>query len=163
MRKLMAAGLLVFLLLLVSCTPDAFSVDSVQAIAYEEGSAGQMGLALYIETSLDETQSPMHLAVSSPDGFYTWEFNTQVLDYGNRTYAGSSDICMPKGSDLPQGIWKLTITLPDGRIFDETFNVSYDRSAKSDPTEPYYGLFFSSYFDAGAHLAILNPVDNSSI
>lgn len=136
MRRAALVAALLALLLAVSCAREEVSIDQVQAVPWLEPETGRMGMALYIATSADEEETPLHLDLASPDGLFSWSLDASPAKVGGVSYAGSSDIAMPAGLDLPQGLWKLSATLPDGRVLDEEFAVSYSKPAPDGPLTP---------------------------
>jgi hypothetical protein len=145
-------------LLFFSCSQEEFYVDGIKAIPYSIDAYDQMGMALFVDTSLSEADHPMHFELQSPDGLLQWSFDAKAVTFDGTDYAGSPDICMPEGSELPMGTWKLKIAIPDGRVFDETFTVDYDSYASASGSEPYYGQLFSSAYSSERRQAVLEPV-----
>lgn len=121
------------LLALAGCSREEFYVDSVQAVPYMERDTGQMGLVLYVATSIDEEKTPLRFDLSSPGGLFSWSLDASHATAGGVSCSGSSDIAMPSGSDLPKGLWALRITLPDGRVFDEEFSIDYEKPSPGCP------------------------------
>ncbi|MBO4389065.1 MAG: hypothetical protein J5785_06490 [Spirochaetales bacterium] len=148
--------LLVLILgLLCGCSNQSFAVNEIIAVPYSlDSSSGRMGLALYLDTTLDETQDPLQLTLSSPDGVYVWSFTASTAVIENTVWAGSSDICMPDGIDLPQGEWELKIAVPDGRVFVRGLSVRYDTRLDSDPEE-FTGNGYKVYYYRPENYAII--------
>ena len=117
------ALVLALLLVLVSCSKAEFSVKSVLAQPYVL-TDGRMGLSVYVLASESE-ESSVQFSLRSPDGNLSWSFGAKKLELDGGDYLGSSDICMPEGTLLPEGRWTLDVMYKDGSKITETFGVDY--------------------------------------
>lgn len=139
----------------ISCSLEDFQIDSLVAVPYLIMDSNQMGLSLFIDTSLVEEKVPMQFHVSSPDGLLSWDLDARVLSWEGASYAGSSDICMPCQIPLQTGSWNLSVTLPDGRVFDEQFSIQYEIGDYPEGQSPYYGQMYSSIFNENQQISWL--------
>ena len=114
---------LALLLVLVSCSKTEFRVSSVLTQPYIQ-TDGRMGLCVYVLAS-DEEESSVQFSLRSPDGNLTWSFGAKTLELDGADYLGSSDICMPEGTLLPEGKWTLDVIHKDGSKVTKTFDVDY--------------------------------------
>ncbi len=175
---------LAFCLALSGCVREDFHIDRIIAVPYvasesvsseimdcmrmdddnpdygsfELAPGCRMGMALYIQTSLDEGESPLSMAVASPDGVLVWSFTSSCVTYDGVMYAGSSDICMPMGVKLPEGVWTLEVALPDGREFSEKFDLIYKADAAQDWSGEHHGVLYVSSYSGDLNLALLRSV-----
>ena len=121
--KSRTAFLLVLLILIVSCSKAEFTVSSVKTQPYV-CSDGRMGLSVYVLAS-ESDESSVQFSLKDPDGNLIWSFGAKTLEIDGADYLGSSDICMPLGTALPEGIWNLDIMYKDGSKVSKTFEVDY--------------------------------------
>ena len=140
------------LILLVSCSKADFSVSSVQAQPYV-GMDDRMGLSLYVITS-EGDESSVQFSLRAPDGNLSWSFGALKVELDGMTYLGSSDICMPTGSLLPEGTWSLDVLYKDGSTVTKTFEVDYGdvEAAKEKFLAEGTG---SAWFDSVENLTVL--------
>ena len=140
------------LILLVSCSKADFSVSSVQAQPYV-GMDGRMGLSLYVITS-EGDESTVQFSLKAPDGNLSWSFGALKVELDGMTYLGSSDICMPMGSLLPEGTWSLDVLYKDGSTVTKTFEVDYGdvEAAKENFLAEGTG---SAWYDMAENLTVL--------
>lgn len=178
---------LAFCLALSGCVREDFHIDRIIAVPYvasesvsseitdcmkadsgnpssgsfELAPGCRMGMALYIQTSLDEEENPLSMAVASPDGVLVWSFTSSCVTYEGAMYAGSSDICMPMGVKLPEGEWTLEVALPDGRELSEKFDLIYKAAAAQDWSGECHGVLYVSSYSDDLNLALLKSVGDA--
>ena len=114
---------LVLLLALVSCSKEDFTVSSVQTQSYVCHD-GRMGLSVYIIASQNDEGS-VQFSITDPSGTLSWSLTASKTVIDGMTYLGSSDVCMPLGSPLPEGTWSLDVMYKDGTTVSRTFEVDY--------------------------------------
>ena len=114
---------LVLLILLVSCSKAEFSVISLQVQPYVFQD-GRMGMSVYIVASKND-ESSVQFSLTDPSGNLSWSFGASKFNLDGLDYLGSSDICMPVGSPLPEGLWSLDIMYKDGSKVTRTFEIDY--------------------------------------
>ena len=129
MRSRPALVLVLLLLLLVSCSKAEFTVSSVQAQPYV-CQDGRMGLSVYVLASKDD-ESSVQFFLRSPGGSLSWSYGAKKLDLDGTSYLGSSDIGMPLGTALPEGLWSLDVMYRDGSRVSRTFEVDYGDAAEA--------------------------------
>lgn len=154
--------LLALMILLVSCSKAEFTVSSVKTQPYV-CSDSRMGLSVYVRTSEAEENS-VQFFLSAPGGNLSWSFGARKLELDGDDYLGSSDICMPLGTALPEGVWSLEIMYKDGSKVSRTFEVDYgDVEAALDRySEDEIG---GAWYDSAENLTVLpsgKPSDNPS-
>ena len=114
---------LILLAFLVSCSKADFTVSSVQTQPYVCHD-GRMGLSVYIIASQSDEGS-VQFSIKDPSGKLSWSLGASKMVLDGMTYIGSSDICMPLGSPLPEGMWSLDVMYKDGTTVNRTFEVDY--------------------------------------
>ena len=114
---------LVLLLFLVSCSKADFSVSTVRTQPYV-CLDGRMGLSVYVIASENDENS-VQFSLMDPSGNLNWSFGARKLSLSGADYLGSSDISMPVGSPLPEGMWSLDILYKDGSKVSRTFEIDY--------------------------------------
>ena len=112
------------LLFLTSCYKGSLEVSSLVAQPYVNASSGSMGLSLYFTGSLP-SENGLTMAVSSPDGVFSWTVVAKKAIVDNVAYYGSSNLAMPDGALLPTGVWSMKLYYKDGRTLDYSFEVNY--------------------------------------
>ena len=147
MRHRLLVFLILLLFVLTACYRDSDSVSDLHAQPYAR-SDGTMGLSLYMITSATKDEN-VQMVVTNPDGNLSWRFNAAESKFDGKTYRGSSDIIMPKGSMLPQGTWSVDVLFKDGTTITRSFDVSYDDSF----TVP--DSLSEAFFDSGSNLTFL--------
>ena len=139
--------ILTLLLALASCSSGDDSVSGIHAQPYVR-SDGTMGLSLYMITSAAKDET-VQMVVTAPDGNLSWRFNAAESKFDGKTYRGSSDISMPRGTMLPQGDWSVDVLFKDGTTITKSFDVSYDDSFDV----PDYD--YEAFFDSDSNLTFL--------
>ena len=147
MRHRLLVFLILLLFVLTACYRDSDSVSDLHAQPYAR-SDGTMGLSLYMITSATKDEN-VQMVVTNPDRNLSWRFNAAESKFDGKTYRGSSDIIMPKGSMLPQGTWSVDVLFKDGTTITRSFDVSYDDSF----TVP--DSLSEAFFDSGSNLTFL--------
>ena len=147
MRHRLLVFLILLLFVLTACYRDSDSVSDLHAQPYAR-SDGTMGLSLYMITSATKDEN-VQMVVTNPDENLSWRFNAAESKFDGKTYRGSSDIIMPKGSMLPQGTWSVDVLFKDGTTITRSFDVSYDDSF----TVP--DSLSEAFFDSGSNLTFL--------
>ena len=98
---------LILLVILVSCSKEDFTVSSVKTQSYVCHD-GRMGLSVYIIASQSDEDS-VQFSIKDPSGTLSWSLTAAKSVLDGTTYVGSSDVCMPLGSPLPEGTWSLDV------------------------------------------------------
>lgn len=114
---------LILLVILVSCSKEDFTVSSVKTQSYVCHD-GRMGLSVYIIASQNDEGS-VQFSIKDPSGTLSWSLTASKMVLDGTTYVGSSDVCMPLGSPLPEGTWSLDVMYKDGTTVTRTFEVDY--------------------------------------
>ena len=114
---------LILLVILVSCSKEDFTVSSVKTQSYVCHD-GRMGLSVYIIASQNDEGS-VQFSLKDPSGTLSWSLTASKTVLDGMTYLGSSDVCMPLGSPLPEGTWSLDVMYKDGTTVTRTFEVDY--------------------------------------
>ena len=83
-----------------------------------------MGLSVYIIASQND-ESSVQFSIKDPSGTLSWSLTAAKSVLDGTTYVGSSDVCMPLGSPLPEGTWSLEVMYKDGTTVNRTFEVDY--------------------------------------
>ena len=152
----LALILLLFTLVLSSCTKTEYKVSDVQAQAYVR-TDGTFGLSLYVLPDVsgsDKKIDSVQFSVKTPDGNLSWSFSAAKVSYNKLSYFGSSDICMPQGLDLPKGLWSVDVAFPDGSAVNQEFTVSY--TDKDSALSRYAELGSEGpWFDEKSNLTVL--------
>ena len=123
MRSRFFPGLLILLVLLVSCSKAEFTVSSIQVQPYVCRD-GRMGMSVYVVAS-DKDENSVQFSLTDPSGNLSWSFGASKVTLDSLDYLGSSDITMPLGIPLPEGTWSLEILYKDGSRITKTFVIDY--------------------------------------
>lgn len=143
MLKKTAAAVLLLLLVLVSCQRNEFTIRSIEIQPYVLRD-GHMGLSVFAMTEDD-----ISIEVTDPSGDLTWRPQTTQTVFNGSPYRGSADMIMPLGVPLPKGQWLLKLIRKDGRVIEQTFDISY-REPQEDFAAP--GM---TIYDGGTNLTWL--------
>ena len=147
---------LVILLVFVSCSKEDFTVSSVQTQSYVCHD-GRMGLSVYIIASQSDEGS-VQFSIKDPSGTLSWSLTASKTVLDGMTYLGSSDVCMPLGSPLPEGTWSLDVMYKDGTTVNRTFEVDYgDVYAAMEHFEAEGTS--SAWYDSAENLTVLPDPD----
>ena len=147
---------LVILLVFVSCSKEDFTISSVQTQSYVCHD-GRMGLSVYIIASQSDEGS-VQFSIKDPSGTLSWSLTASKTVLDGMTYLGSSDVCMPLGSPLPEGTWSLDVMYKDGTTVNRTFEVDYgDVYAAMEHFEAEGTS--SAWYDSAENLTVLPDPD----
>lgn len=83
-----------------------------------------MGLSVYIYADIPDV-SKTTMTLTDPSGELVWTVNPSKAEYAGVNYVGTSDITMPKGFNLPIGVWTVELIYKDGRTVKENIGVDY--------------------------------------
>ncbi len=154
---LLASLVLVFFCILTSCSKVERSISDTRAQAYVRTDS-VMGLSLYVlpdsNSSRRGSDSSIQFVVKSPDGNLSWGFKALRVSYDGQLYYGSSDICMPLGLNLPEGLWSADVSFSDGSTVKLEFVISYtdkDSALKAFSESGSEG----PWFDEDSNLTVL--------
>ena len=151
MRSRWALALVLLVLLLVSCSKTEFAVGSLYVQPYVCRD-GRMGMSVYVVASgYDENSVQFYLR--DPEGNLSWSFGACKAELDGLDYLGNSDICMPYGSHLPEGMWTLDIMYKDGSKVSRDFVINYGDAEAA----------LQHYMDAGTEEAWYDSAENLTV
>ena len=142
---------LILLVILVSCSKEDFTVSSVKTQSYVCHD-GRMGLSVYINASQNDEGS-VQFSIKDPSGTLSWSLTASKMVLDGTTYVGSSDVCMPLGSLLPEGTWSLDVMYKDGTTVNRTFEVDYGD----------VNLAMERYLEEGTSSALYDSAENLTV
>ena len=153
MKSRLFLGLLIHVVLLVSCSKAEFTVSSVQVQPYV-CQDGRMGMSVYVVAS-DKDENSVQFSLKDPSGNLSWSFGASKVTYDGLDYLGSSDITMPLGNPLPEGMWSLEILYKDGSRITRTFEIDYGDASLALQEYRESGIEDDPWYDSKENLTVL--------
>ena len=153
MRSRFFFALLILIVLLASCSKAEFTVSSLLAQPYI-CQDGRMGMSVYVLPS-DKDENSVQFFLKGPDGNLSWSFGASKVKYDDLDYLGSSDITMPLGVSLPEGMWELQILYKDGTRITKAFEIDYGDAAASLQEYKESGMEDHPWYDSAENVTVL--------
>jgi hypothetical protein len=117
-------------IMLVGCSREDFSIQRVDAfpiIMATYASDGSVtttseGISLAV-LPVARGSSDYFISVVSPLQDLRWESQAFAFDVDGIEYLGVSDLVLPPGFSIPEGMWALQILHSDGRVIEHSFQI----------------------------------------